>query len=110
MATYKYFANCGGEQVELLDVHYNPQQFFGVISGNLRWLKKKPYRMAGRCEKCGWLHVAQREIEWKKDPSLHRCDGRCMSAKGFSCECSCGGKNHGAAWCGGPSAFRTEAA
>jgi len=24
------------------------------------------------------------------------CDGRCMSATGFQCECSCGGKNHGA--------------
>lgn len=26
----------------------------------------------------------------------HKCDARCTSAKGHSCECSCGGKNHGA--------------
>lgn len=26
------------------------------------------------------------------------CDGRCMSATGPNCECSCGGENHGASW------------
>ena len=36
-----------------------------------------------------------RIIEYKKNPSLHKCDGRCMGAKGKTCECSCGGKNHG---------------
>jgi hypothetical protein len=25
----------------------------------------------------------------------HKCDARCTEAKGFRCECSCGGKNHG---------------
>ena len=24
-----------------------------------------------------------------------RCDARCTHAKGFICDCSCGGKNHG---------------
>ena len=24
-----------------------------------------------------------------------KCDGRCTSATGHNCECSCGGKNHG---------------
>lgn len=28
--------------------------------------------------------------------SQHACDARCTEAKGFRCECSCGGKNHGA--------------
>jgi hypothetical protein len=36
-----------------------------------------------------------RKVAYKKNPSLHKCDGRCRSAKGHSCECSCGGKNHG---------------
>lgn len=26
----------------------------------------------------------------------HKCDSRCLNAKGHDCECSCGGKNHGA--------------
>lgn len=26
------------------------------------------------------------------------CDGRCTGARGHSCECSCGGENHGKSW------------
>jgi hypothetical protein len=37
-----------------------------------------------------------RVIYFKKNPSLHKCDARCLNAKGHNCECSCGGKNHGA--------------
>lgn len=40
---------------------------------------------------------ADRKIEYKRNPSLHKCDARCESAKGHKCECSCGGKNHGVA-------------
>ena len=28
--------------------------------------------------------------------AAHRCDSRCIYAKGPDCECSCGGANHGA--------------
>ncbi len=38
-----------------------------------------------------------RRIEGRYNPTK-ACDGRCMSAKGPQCECSCGGKNHGANW------------
>jgi hypothetical protein len=37
-----------------------------------------------------------RVIFFKKNPSLHKCDARCLNATGHNCECSCGGKNHGA--------------
>jgi len=39
----------------------------------------------------------ERVIEYKKNPSRHQCDARCLNAKGrtMKCECSCGGKNHG---------------
>lgn len=36
-----------------------------------------------------------RIIEFKKNPSLHKCDARCTHAKGRRCECSCGGQFHG---------------
>lgn len=38
-----------------------------------------------------------RRINYKSHPSKHVCDARCMHAKGrtMTCECSCGGKNHG---------------
>ena len=36
-----------------------------------------------------------RKIFYKSRPSLHKCDGRCVNAKGHDCECACGGHNHG---------------
>jgi hypothetical protein len=37
-----------------------------------------------------------RVIYYKSNPSLHKCDARCLNAKGRNCECACGGRNHGA--------------
>jgi hypothetical protein len=34
-------------------------------------------------------------IDYKTNPSLHKCDARCQNAKGRTCECSCGGQYHG---------------
>lgn len=28
----------------------------------------------------------------------HKCDARCLNSKGGTCECACGGKNHGAGY------------
>lgn len=36
-----------------------------------------------------------RKIEYKSNPSKHKCSAKCLSAKGHVCECECGGKNHG---------------
>ena len=43
---------------------------------------------------CG-KHVVGKAISGKFNPEKG-CDGRCMGATGPSCECSCGGENHGA--------------
>lgn len=37
-----------------------------------------------------------RIVRFNPEGSNHKCDGRCFNAKGGDCECSCGGKNHGA--------------
>jgi hypothetical protein len=37
-----------------------------------------------------------RVIEFKKNPSLHKCSAKCQNATGKVCECSCRSKNHGA--------------
>jgi hypothetical protein len=44
----------------------------------------------------GELQPVTRVIEFKKNPSLHKCSDKCRSAKGGSCECSCRGQFHGA--------------
>jgi len=36
-------------------------------------------------------------IEGRTNPD-HKCDARCIHARGPNCDCSCGGANHGAAY------------
>lgn len=84
MATFKYFTTCQNETVQLRNVYHS-----GRVSA-------KAADFSGTCPACGGIHNAQRKIERKANPSNHKCDARCLTAKGFKCECSCGGKNHGA--------------
>lgn len=52
-----------------------------------------------------------RIIEYKKNPSLHECNAKCMGGKvNGACECKCGGKNHGVGSVFGGSVFYKEAA
>jgi len=41
--------------------------------------------------------MSVRVVIGKLNPD-HVCDSRCASAKGHTCECACGGENHGANW------------
>lgn len=50
------------------------------------------YMMARTISK---LLPVTRVIAYKDSPSLHVCDARCENATGNTCECSCGGMNHG---------------
>lgn len=43
---------------------------------------------------CGGRGIA-RKVEGRVVADK-KCDGRCLAATGHSCECACGGKNHGA--------------
>lgn len=52
-------------------------------------------RLIGR-DASGALRPVTRRIFYKANPSLHKCDGRCLHAKGNNCECACGGQFHGA--------------
>jgi hypothetical protein len=42
------------------------------------------------------IYPATRKVFYKIDGSKHKCDARCLNAKGHNCECACGGSNHGA--------------
>lgn len=86
MARMRYFAECGGETVEMTKVFHD-----GAVS-------TKAHHFTGTCcAKCGGRHTIARVIQFKSHPSRHACDARCQSAKGHQCECSCGGANHGIA-------------
>lgn len=53
------------------------------------------------CRKCGAPRYAKlvRGVVSHK----HVCGARCMSSTGITCECSCGGRNHGAGFAAGAS-------
>jgi hypothetical protein len=82
MATFRYFATQDGIIVELSGVYHSGQG-------------SKANQFTGRAPN-GQRMVCDRKIERKNNPSMHQCDGRCLNATGFLCECSCRGKNHGA--------------
>lgn len=46
------------------------------------------------CRGCGTMRTA--EGVRGKFSAAHECNAKCLSSHGFVCECSCGGKNHGA--------------
>lgn len=52
-------------------------------------------RMVGK-NADGVLVPVTRKIFRKANPSMHVCGAKCRHAKGHDCECSCGGKHHGA--------------
>jgi hypothetical protein len=90
MANMKYFADLvDGSTLEFANVDYRSRKDIrGYDPASKQWLQ------------------CNRTVEYKRQPSRHECDERCMGATGLimKCECRCGGKNHGK----GP--FRAEAA
>lgn len=96
MSTVKYFS---GNQ-ELKGVHSQDLARFLAIGGvkSKHNYRDSFSRMVGHpIEGPDAILPVTRTIFFKSTPSLHKCDARCMGAAGNNCECSCGGKNHGAA-------------
>lgn len=50
-------------------------------------------QIMGRCRNGHrWFQLRRVEGTFNKD---HKCDSRCLNAKGHDCTCACGGANHG---------------
>lgn len=50
-------------------------------------------QIMGRCTNGHpWFRLKRIKGTYSKD---HKCDSRCLNAKGHDCTCSCGGANHG---------------
>jgi hypothetical protein len=100
----KYFGECHGEPVQLLfptwaDFKRQFAQLLKRSPGPDEKLVRNCQLFAlGSCPICGAVHPATRVIHYAKQPSRHQCNGKCLSARGPLCECSCGGKNHGAGY------------
>lgn len=95
MSGYQYY--CGTTALKNVFGLKNAQ--FSAIGGERS--KHNRYdgfnRMAGHpADGPDAIMPVTRMINYKKNPSLHKCDARCRNAKGHDCECSCGGQFHGA--------------
>ena len=94
----RYFGEVEGEAVQFVwTSHIDNAEFDRLFPG------VKGKRLDSFSKRVGYLDSSSkkplpllRTIEFKNHPSLHKCDARCLNAKGHQCECSCGGKNHGA--------------
>ena len=47
------------------------------------------------CPRCGAPTVKRSKLKSKKHSEKHVCDDKCQKATSETCECSCGGHNHG---------------
>lgn len=90
MATAKYFY--GSQEVQ--STQYMRNSTFSACFPDVRGVKVDGYSKLVSIVN-GEIVPVTRTIFFKSNPSLHKCDGRCLHAKGRNCECSCGGANHG---------------
>lgn len=91
MATFKYFS--GTQQVQAHWFMRNAT--FAKCFPDTKGVRYDGYEKLVSVVNNEILPVT-RVIEYKSNPSMHKCDARCLHAKGRNCECSCSGANHGA--------------
>lgn len=79
VSTFKYFADTSAGTLEFNNADYRKDGAYGFDKESQTWVK------------------ITRKINYKTRPSKHECDDRCMTASGktMTCECACGGANHG---------------
>lgn len=95
--TVKYFHDAAdGSSVELAGPYPMDTARFAERWPGVSGIEIRPGAMM-----TGWsggeLQPATRRVQYKAFPSLHDCDDDCQYATGktMTCECSCGGINHG---------------
>jgi len=96
MTTTKYFSDTQNGTVEIAWTQpMRNAQAEALFPG----VKIKRYdsfsRLVGKSDDGVMLPIT-RFVCYKATPSLHQCSAKCRGGKcGGTCECQCGGKNHG---------------
>ena len=94
----RYFSDFGGQTVELIKIFDMPNKDFAARFPAVICKHSDSFHMfVGYAEGSRDPLPLTRNIDYKRQPSKHECDARCVHATGkvMKCECSCGGKNHG---------------
>lgn len=73
---------------------YPNKTSWGYTRSGERFSKSPADDLQAGCPKCGHKAPKYAVVKGRYNPD-HRCDPRCENAVGPSCDCSCGGKNHG---------------
>ena len=98
MANIKNFSDYTGKAIELTFFDNIKNSEFAARFPGVKGIRYDGYTMwIGRAQgSTQWLPVT-RKIEYKAFPSKHECNTKCLNGKhNGTCECKCGGKNHGA--------------
>lgn len=98
MAKLKYYSDIGNEVVELKNIHQIDNAKFARQFPGIQGLRADGYtKLAGYpVDGTGGVLPVTRRIEFKTFPSRHECNSKCLTGKSTgTCECQCGGKNHG---------------
>jgi hypothetical protein len=99
MANIKHFSDWNGTTVELAYIRQMKNAAFATQFPGIKGRRCDSFTMwvGATREAPRDLLPVTRVIEYKRNPSKHECNAKCLngSARG-ACECRCGGKNHGA--------------
>lgn len=95
MARFKYFSDMGGVTLELTGLSQMNNPEFAERFPEVKGMRADGYSKWVAMGPQGWMPVT-RMIDYKRAPSLHECNAKCLNGKcNGVCECKCGGKNHG---------------
>lgn len=96
--TSKMFSDFNGETVAITRWDLMNNKIFAETFPGVKGCKYDRYgldKFVGKHPVTGAIIPVTRNISYSLHPSKHKCDNRCMNAKGHNCECICGGENHG---------------
>ena len=106
MANIKHFSDFNGETIELRTITQMDNKEFARrfpdvkgrrADGFTMWVGLGPNGHTRFVGDTADLLPVTRSIEYKQFPSRHQCNAKCLGGKvNGTCECQCGGKNHGA--------------
>lgn len=98
MANIKLFSDWNGETVQLDGIFPIENAKFAAMFPGVKGRRSDGFdKYVGYKPGTREVLPLTRWIEFKKNPSRHVCNAKCMSGRmNGVCECSCGGKNHGA--------------
>jgi hypothetical protein len=96
MATFKYYSDLEGEIVELSHIQPMDNKPFAEKFPGVTGFRYDGFQKYVGTAADGRVLPVTRKIEYKRNPSLHECNAKCLNGKcNGVCECKCGGKNHG---------------